>query len=542
MRAEDLRLEELVSFSDGLACLHGRRLILHDIQAMAQLRKDLVEAVGPEGAGRILSRFGYFWGETDAAAMTRIFKNWDNLEERLRAGARLQWLQGSGKAELTSLELEPAGHVRIEVVWHDSAEADLQLNESDPSPNAACWILLGYASGYASFCLGKEVYFQEQSCRGRGDDLCKAVGMERESWGDQAETISKQFLVGDMQAKIESMTMTLRKQAIELARQKKRVQELQLLAVPGLVELRSKSFQQVLNAAQRVSRFDSPVLITGESGVGKEIVARFIHDSSNRCEAPFVAVNCGALPENLLESELFGHKAGSFTGANRDRVGLFEEAQNGTLLLDEIGDIIPALQVKLLRVLQEQKIRRVGENRMRPVDVRVIAATNRNLDEDIKEGRFREDLFYRLRVVEIDVPPLRERPEDILPLARFFTQRLIEKHKLQHLELDAASLGQLETYPWPGNVRELENALERAAVMSEDGWIRPEHLPPGMHRNRRAWLAGGAGGRTLAELERDYIMAVIEETGGSRGRAARILGISTTTLWRKLKAWGQASP
>jgi DNA-binding NtrC family response regulator len=537
MRAEDLRLEELVAFSEGLVSLHGRRLVLHDLHAMAQLRKDLVETAGAREARRILARFGFFWGEADAAAMKRI-ADWDSREEWLRAGPRLRRLQGVGKPDLVSLQLEPTGAVRIEEVWEDSAESEEQLIELGPSPEAGCWILQGYASGYASRCLEKEIYFQEQSCRGRGDAECRAVGMDRESWGDEADAVARRFLVGDIRGKIDSMTAELRRQAIALARERKRVLELQSQAAPGLAELRSRSFREVLNLARRVARFDTPVLITGESGTGKEVVARFIHDSSERHGSPFVAINCGALPENLLESELFGHKAGSFTGANRDRAGLFEEAQGGTLLLDEIGDIIPALQVKLLRVLQEQQVRRVGENRMRPIDVRVIAATNRQLDEDVRAGRFREDLFYRLRVVEIEVPPLRKRPEDILPLARYFTRRLQEKLKFERLELDPATLTQLEAHAWPGNVRELENALERAAVMSEDGWIRPEHLPPELQSSRRAWVVGGSGGRSLADLERDYILAVLDETNGSRSRAAAILGISTTTLWRKLKAWG----
>ena len=235
---------------------------------------------------------------------------------------------------------------------------------------------------------------------------------------------------------------------------------------PFLAVVRSKAFQNVLDMADRVARFDSSVLIRGETGVGKEVVARYIHAASNRSKSLMLSINCGALPETLLESELFGHKAGSFTGAIRDRVGLFEQAARGTILLDEIGDISPATQVKLLRVLQEREILRIGENIPRKVDIRIIAATNRNLDQAVSDGRFRVDLLYRLRVIEIEVPPLRERPEDILPLTRYFAEKLSKRLNLAHLRFDTACFDFFQSYAWPGNVRELQNAIERAAVLS----------------------------------------------------------------------------
>ena len=222
------------------------------------------------------------------------------------------------------------------------------------------------------------------------------------------------------------------------------------------------------------------MLITGESGVGKEVVARLIHNRSKRNQGPFLAINCGALPETLLDSELFGHKAGAFTGAIADHAGLFESAAEGSLFLDEIGDISHATQVKLLRVLQEREIRRVGESRTRPINVRVLAATNRDLAERMASGAFREDLYYRLRVVEVVIPPLRERREDILPLARFFVDRFRVKLKLPELRLSAESIRFLISYPWPGNVRELENAIEHAAVLSRDGRLTPELFPSGI--------------------------------------------------------------
>ena len=530
-----------MSFSEGLVSLHGRRLVLHDVHAMAQLRKDLVGTVGMEHSRRILTRFGYFWGEVDAAGMKRILQ-WDNVTEWLRAGPQLHRLQGVAKVELKSLELGPGGTFRMDAIWHDSVEAEEQLAELGTSPDAGCWICQGYASGYASFCLGKPVYFVEKTCRGRGDKFCTVVGMDHESWGDEAESLGRDFQADDIQGKIEELTTELRKKTLELARQRKKLQQVESVMMPGFPELRSRSFRQVLDVSRRVAKFDSSLLITGETGVGKEVIARFIHNNSTRRRREFVALNCGALPETLLESELFGHASGSFTGAIRDRAGLFEQAQRGTILLDEIGDISSSLQVTLLRVVEEKKIRRVGENRLRDIDVRVIAATNRSLETEVREGRFREDLFYRLRVIEIFIPPLRERPEDILSLARFFTERLKKRLNLHRLMLDPSCLQHLENYHWPGNVRELENALERASIMSEDGLIRPEHLPPGIVESDSS-RSGSAHGvvRTLADMERDHVLAVLESVNGNQTRASKILGISTTTMWRKLKEWGYAS-
>ncbi|MEJ2722366.1 MAG: sigma 54-interacting transcriptional regulator, partial [bacterium] len=381
--------------------------------------------------------------------------------------------------------------------------------------------------------------FKGITCRARGDKVCSAVGMDEESWGDEIKLFVQDFRPDDIQKKIEDMTTELRKKTLELARHRKRLKQMGLSTAPGAPELRSRSYQQVLDTARRVARFDSSVLITGESGVGKEVIARFIHDNSPRHRGQFLAVNCGALPETLLESELFGHKAGSFTGAIRDRAGLFEQANGGTILLDEIGDIPLSLQVALLRVLQEKTVRRVGENHMRAIDVRVIAATNRDLGQDLRDERFREDLFYRLRVVEIHIPPLRERPEDILPLARYFVQRLAARLKLKRLVIDPTCLRFLESSPWPGNVRELENALERAAIMTEDGWIREEHLPPSLLDPQQRAAGRGLGHhRTLAEMEREYVLAVLDSLNGNRTRAAKTLGIGATTLWRRLKEWG----
>jgi transcriptional regulator with PAS, ATPase and Fis domain len=239
----------------------------------------------------------------------------------------------------------------------------------------------------------------------------------------------------------------------------------------------------------------------------------------------------------LLDSELFGHKAGSFTGASSDHAGLFEAAAGGTLFLDEIGEISHATQVKLLRVLQEREIRRVGESRNRPINVRVLAATNRDLAAGMASGKFRDDLYYRLRVVEVAIPPLRERREDILPLARFFVERFRSKLSLPALRLSPEAFRFLTSYTWPGNVRELENAIEHAAVLSRDGRLTPDLFPSAVVHGSPSLSRSGAP--SLDELTRAHVEDVLRQTGGSRSRAAKILGISTTTLWRKLKRSGQ---
>lgn len=535
MRANELKLDEILEFREGDLNFHGRRLVLHSIDAFAQFRKDLVETVGLEQARRILTRFGYFWGQADAAAMKRVF-TWDNATEWLLAGPRMHTLQGVVRVRVKTLHLDAAaGRLHMEVTWHDSGEAEEHLLALGRADRPSCWMLVGYASGYASFVLGKDCYFIEEKCRASGDRVCAAVGRDAESWGEELRPHLPFFQAEDIHGKVLGLSRELHHKTRELARQRRALKQLRHEGRSGFVEVRSEAFRQVVEMAARVARFDSAVLIRGETGVGKELLARHIHNRSLRAGGAFIAVNATSLPETLLESELFGHKAGAFTGATHDRVGLFEEAGKGTLFLDEIGDISPGLQAKLLRVLQEKEILRVGESRPRPVDVRVLSATNRDLEKAVREGRFREDLYYRLRVIEIVIPPLRARGEDILPLARHFVSQFARQLKIPGLRLDAACLDYLQAYPWPGNVRELENAIERAAVLSQDGRIRAEHLPQAILHAADAYPSGDPLQRTLEDVERDHIRAVLQRLNGNRTRAARALGIGAATLWRKLK-------
>jgi DNA-binding NtrC family response regulator len=302
---------------------------------------------------------------------------------------------------------------------------------------------------------------------------------------------------------------------------------------------KSKRFLDVLKLAEHVAPTDSTVLIQGESGTGKEVIARYIHNLSSRNDGPFMSINCGALPENLLESELFGHVKGSFTGAVRDKQGLFAAARGGSFFLDEVGEMPASLQVKLLRVLQEREAIPVGATEAIPVDVRIIAATNRELEEEIRRGNFRSDLFYRLNVIAVNLPPLRERRDDLLLLIEALLQNLATETGTEAKALAAEALDAVMVYEWPGNVRELENALEHAQVLTRGALIEAASLPERITKRRKEPLVAERSYRnpTLEVIERAYIMWVLQAEGGNKTRAAEVLGIDPSTLYRKLSRY-----
>jgi transcriptional regulator with PAS, ATPase and Fis domain len=296
---------------------------------------------------------------------------------------------------------------------------------------------------------------------------------------------------------------------------------------------------EVMTLAEQVAPTESTVLIQGESGTGKEVIARFIHELSARSEGPFHAINCGALPESLLESELFGHVKGAFTGAVRDKQGLFAAARGGTMFLDEIGEMTTSSQVKLLRVLQEREAVPVGGVEAIPVDVRVVAATNKDLEEEIRRGAFRSDLFYRLNVIALHLPALRDRREDIPVLAEAFLVRIAEERSLPALRMSGEALDAIMAYDWPGNVRELENALEHAAILVRGEVLGPESLPERITARKAEALVGERVHQnpTLDQIERAYIVWVLQNEGGNKTRAAQVLGIDPSTLYRKLSRY-----
>ena len=312
-------------------------------------------------------------------------------------------------------------------------------------------------------------------------------------------------------------------------------------AIPGMIG-RTAAMRSVFAAVRRVAPQDTTVLVSGETGTGKELVARALHKLSPRASAPFIAVNCGALGEGVLESELFGHVKGAFTGAIRDREGVFESAHGGTIFLDEIGEMSPNLQQRLLRVLQEREVTRVGSSRPMKVNVRVVAATNRDLMASVGAGQFRQDLYYRLAVFPITVPPLRDRQADIPLLVAHAIERLRERaNNARDLDCSPFAIRLMRMYEWPGNVRELMSVLERAAVDAGFGRIEAQHLPAEVRRHSETGNEGRYRTEQSANDERDAIVAALEQTDGALARAAELLGMGRTTLWRKLKQYGLTS-
>ncbi len=300
----------------------------------------------------------------------------------------------------------------------------------------------------------------------------------------------------------------------------------------------SAALRKVRRTIGQVAASDASVLILGETGTGKELVARLLHASSRRAAGPFVPVNCAAIPEHLLESEMFGHEKGAFTGAIGRRAGRFERANGGTIFLDEVGDMSHPLQAKILRVLQEREIERVGAVAATGVDVRVVSATHRNLESAIEAGEFRRDLFYRLAVVDVELPPLRERMDDLDPLIAHFAGIFADKHRRVVKEISDSFLAHLRRYRWPGNVRELANAIERAVVVSESGVLRPKHLPDRVRGTTRATAPESAKFPSLATVEREHLERALQEAGGNQSEAARLLGIRRQTLRRKMQKYG----
>jgi len=406
-----------------------------------------------------------------------------------------------------------------------------------------CWTICGLMSGYVSHTTSREIYVLEDRCLGEGHAACHLLGRTREEWGDEHAEELMFFDSGRLKECLD-VSLSAVTETLKAAEDKLRAHRHAVVRVardvdePLGIVAKSPKMQHVVDLARRVAKVDATVLITGESGVGKERVARLVHDESTRAAGPFVAVNCGAITETLLESELFGHKRGAFTGAASDRPGLFEAANHGTLLLDEIGEISSGMQVKLLRVLQEREIRRVGENKSRPVDVRVLATTNRDLSSEVEDGDFRQDLYYRLKVVELDVPPLRDRSEDILPLARVLLADAALRMGRKIAGLVPRVADQLLRYDWPGNVRELENAMERAVALARGRRVDLDDLPEEVREAFPKPVVNGGAVQSLSEIEKEYILAVLKLNDGNQTHTAAQLRIGSATLYRKLKSYG----
>jgi DNA-binding NtrC family response regulator len=534
MDASDLDLRELLQVdpATGLIRFAGQRAILLDAVALGILRKELIQTLGMAGARGILTRFGYAHGWRTAESIRGQFPQGD-LAEWHRLGARLHTLQGVVKVDIPAPESYAAQSI-IENVWHDSYEAEQHLLHLGQAEEAVCWTLCGFASGYLSCCHGKEILCLEDRCQGKGDAVCHVVGRTREDWGAIASEQLSFYHSSCLNEALAQVTAELKRVEQKLLVQRRALRGPMGSGIGAYGDqAQSPAMVKTLEMARRVAKADATVLITGESGVGKERIARLIHDESPRLGGPFLAINCGAVPESLLESELFGHAKGAFTGATQDRLGLFEAAQGGTLLLDEIGEIPPPMQVKLLRALQEKEVRRVGENRSRPFDVRVLAATNRDLAAEVNAARFRQDLYYRLHVIELKVPALRERHEDILALARHFLGEAAARAASPVTGFSPRAARQLLRYGWPGNVRELENAVERAVVMARGSRIDLEDLPEEIGQVLPEAAVPGVV-HALEVVERATILAAVKANNGNKVKAASQLQIGAATLYRKL--------
>ena len=352
--------------------------------------------------------------------------------------------------------------------------------------------------------------------------------------------IRKPFKISEMQARVKHVI-----EFSDTAKERDTLKKVVKRSVnPENIIGTSPKMDEVYHLIRKIADTDSTILIQGESGTGKELVARALHFNSSRQHHPFVAINCSALPENLLESELFGHKKGSFTGAVADKAGLFEEAEKGTIFLDEVNSMALPLQTKLLRVLQERQLRRVGDTKTVAINVRVLGATNEGLLEKVKEGKFREDLYYRLAVIPIELPPLRDRPEDIPLLVQHFLKKSAAGPNPRAMKIEPKAIEALQGYDWPGNVRELEKAIERATALCDDDLIRVKDLPPQLLQGTADGPKSGGGaipiGKKLDDFIRDQERRFIEETikhsNGNREKAAKVLGISMATLYRKIEA------
>jgi two-component system response regulator HydG len=542
MRAEELDHGELLELDPaaGVIRFAGQRALLLDAVAMGLLRKYLVENFGLIAARTVLTQFGFAHGWRMAEAMRAEFQ-WDTDREWRSAGTRISMLGGLFRVEPGGDPLSKSG-----AMLAASYEAEQHLLHFGQADAPMCWTISGLTSGYISRTTGTEIYVLEDRCVGKGDAACQLFGRTRAEWGD-ARAEELHFFEPKRLKECLDVSLQRVTQSLKSAERKLRAHRQALVRVVPEVEepfgivAKSGAMRKLVDLARRVAKVDSSILIGGESGSGKERIARLVHEESTRATGPFIAVNCAAITESLLEGELFGHARGAFTGATHDRPGLFEAANGGTLFLDEIGEVSPGMQAKLLRALQEREIRRVGENKIRSVDVRIVAATNRDLAKCVASGSFRQDLYYRLKVIELDLPPLRNRKEDILPLARVLLAASALRMKRKPSSLDAATADQLLRYPWPGNVRELENAMERAVALGRSSHVAVADLPEEVRRAAPAVLVMEGPVRPLEEIEKEYILAALERNEGNQTHTAEQLKIGSATLYRKLKSYGQTT-
>jgi len=549
MKPDDLVPPGVIDFrpDQGIIRLHEQRVVILSAMALGLMRRALIDSLGVDTARRLFLRFGYADGFHDAVSL-RDRLAWADPVEGLRAGVALQMSEGIARVSQPVIEYgATTGRFDSEMQCHDSYVAEQHLHQHGKSSVPVCWSLAGYASGYASACLGQEIYFSETACLGQGASHCSLVGKDAARWGKSLESLRLDFQGVDLGQEVERVRDLVHRRLQELKRRERaltrRERELDLLRERVTRAAASKQFvaesvamRETLEMAARVAPVDTTVLVCGESGTGKEFIVRMIHDQSSRAGQPYVSVNCAALPEPLLESELFGHVRGAFTGAVRDKIGLFELATPGTLFLDEIGELAPAIQAKLLRALQEGEIRKVGGERNIRVNPRVIAATNRDLRAAVEAGSFREDLYFRLGAFVINVPPLRDRREAIPALVHQFLRAAARQMKKDVRGVSAEAMTLLMNHRWPGNVRELEHAIQRGVILAQGRSVTVRELPPEVRSGKPDGKADDS--LDLDAHEEAVIHRALEKYRGNRRRTAEALNISTATLWRRMKRYG----
>ena len=541
----DADLRRLVHFSaeDGRIWLAGHRMLLLHAEALGSLRRELMQTVGREQTRRVLMRTGYASGQRDAA-LARQVRPQAGLLDQFSVGPQLHMLEGAVQVTLETFEMDiAAGHFSCLVRWDHSWEVETHVRDFGPQDEPVCWMLIGYASGYTSAFMGQAVIFKELACCACGHKHCRIEGRPVSAWPD-GELLARDYDADSMLVRIEDL--------------QSKVESLRSTLAPGdeLGELvgRSRSFRHALDLLKKVAGTQVTALLTGETGVGKERFARTLHAMSPRAQRPFVAVNCAALPAELIESELFGTEKGAYTGAHAARPGRFERANGGTLFLDELGELPLPAQAKLLRVLQQGEVERLGGTEVVKVDVRVVAATNVDLEAAVAAGRFRRDLMYRLNVYPIRIPALRERLDDIEPLALHLLKKFSALHQKRTPGLTDRALDAMRHHAWPGNVRELENLIERGVILAGAGQLVDvdDLFPtapgqPAVTVNAAGDLERGAPagtehfydevmrrGLSLDTLEDALIQEAVQRAGGNLSAASRALGLTRPQLSYRL--------
>ena len=492
-------LTETLVFSpgDGRIWLNDQRMVLWRSSTYGGLRSELIAILGQEQARSLLTRVGYAAGARDAELIRRMWPDSDPANA-FHAGPRMHKLEGIVRPETITFEFDIArGDFFADYWWHDSSEDDEHIAAFGIGTEPACWMQVGYASGYASAFMGKMIIYREVECRSSGADRCRITGRPAEQWEHPEEDL--RYFAPDASAA--QVRRTLVPAVSDISRRRHSASEVREQAdkasTPELIGI-SSTFSAARHLIERVAPTQATVLFTGASGVGKERFAQTLHAISPRAAAPFVAVNCAAIPETLIESELFGVERGAYTGASSSRAGRFERARGGTLFLDEVGSLSFVAQGKLLRALQERCIERVGGTKVIQVDVRVVAATNVDLRDEVAAGRFREDLFFRLNVFPITLPPLKERRDDIPLLMEAFLKRYCEMHQRDVPGFTPRAVQTLLQYDFPGNIRELQNLVERGVIMvGPDEPIDVHHLFRGGELKAASVLSLGDGGRLI---------------------------------------------